>query len=149
MFEVSDIEGPVLTQVGYKEYLATTRIFVLPEKSTAVAAEHHRRVPGVPITENAVRAFIMNAGQSFPSRDADGNPSFYHQLTFTITYKALDGRQYTTPCLLHFNLGINVLRAQVVQRRVSLPLHKGRMLLKNSPVREWAEVPYRLALVCP
>ncbi|MGB8887009.1 MAG: hypothetical protein WCC87_09825 [Candidatus Korobacteraceae bacterium] len=110
--DVAEIEG--LQTAEYTELLTTERIFLLPAKSNPVYATHHRRVPGIPITDKSMLGFVRTVGESFPRTDADGNPCLDHRLNLEVTYKTLDERRYTTACQIRFNLGVNSLRAHVV-----------------------------------
>ena len=110
--DVTEIEG--LKRAEYTELLTKERIFVLAEKSAPMHATHHRRVPGIPITPKAMLEFVKTVGESFPHKDAAGNPSLDHRLNFEITYKTLDGRRYTTACQIRFNLVVSSRRAHVI-----------------------------------
>src|SRR5208282_6036184 len=111
---VSDIEGPFLQQVQYRERLTTDLVCrLLLEKKTLVAT-HHRRVPGNDLDHQAAFTFLRNAGQALPPTDGHGNP-LDNRLRFFLEYSALDGaREFRTECLIHFNLGFPNPRAQIV-----------------------------------
>jgi hypothetical protein len=111
--EVSDIEGPLLKQVQYRESLTTDHIFVLAE-GEELRATHHRRTPGGTIDDQAAFKFVQNASQAFSPKDESGNPCLDHKLKFFVKYSALDGRPFKVECLIWFNLGIDNLWAQIV-----------------------------------
>jgi hypothetical protein len=111
--EVSDIEGPVLKQALHPERLTTDHILVLEEKKGQEAI-HHRHMPGNVIDHQAVTAFVQTASQTFSPKDKSGNPSLDHKLNFFVEYSALDGRRFTTECVMSFNLGIDNLSARIV-----------------------------------
>ncbi len=111
--EVSDIEGPLLKQVQYRERLTTNRIFVLTEGKEPLEATHHRHMPGNVIDHQAVSAFVQNASRTFSRTDEGGNPSLDHKLKFFVKYSALDSRPFMVKCSICFNLGINSLHAKI------------------------------------
>lgn len=111
--EVSEIEGPFLSQVGHEERLVTDRMFVLEEKQRQVASQY-RRVPGNILCDQAAFKFVQNAGRAFSTKNEDGNPTLVHEAKFFVSYSTLDGRQIKTECAIRFNLGVDNLRAQVV-----------------------------------
>ncbi|MGH9342396.1 MAG: hypothetical protein ACRD19_01330, partial [Terriglobia bacterium] len=90
--KISKIEGPRLPSVGYPEALATERIHALAEKSE-VRAVHYRCVPGTTFP-NQVLPFLQEAARAFPLKDQHDNFIQYHDLTFWVSYLALDGRLY-------------------------------------------------------
>jgi hypothetical protein len=110
---VSDIEGPFLQQVQYRERLATNRIFVLAEKKE-LEAIHHRQTPGNVLDHQAAVKFVQNASLAFSPKDGHGN-SLDHKLKFFVEYSALDGaRRFQTECLICFSLGFPNPRALIV-----------------------------------
>ncbi|MGO9239608.1 MAG: hypothetical protein ACLQBJ_02270 [Bryobacteraceae bacterium] len=109
---VSDIEGPLLQQVQYRERLTTDRIFVLADKKE-LEATHHRQTPGNVLDHQAVVQFVQNAGQAFSPKDGCGN-TLEHKLKFFVDYSASDGgRGFQTECLICFSLGFPNPRARI------------------------------------
>ena len=112
--EVSEIEGPLLKKPQeYRERLTTDHISVLEEKKDQEAI-HHRRLPGTVIGQSALPTFLLTAGQTFPIKDNDGNPTLEHKLEFFLKYSTLDGRRIKADCLICFNLGIDSQQAKIV-----------------------------------
>jgi hypothetical protein len=103
--QITEIKGPIRQPYGYREHLATDRIFVIAEKSDALA-EHHRLAPGSQIDQRAAATFIKAASTSFDA-SMDEPDSLRPVLEFKVSYKALDGRQFETPCRILFWLGLN------------------------------------------
>lgn len=112
--QISEIEGPVLKPVQYKERLTTDHIFVLPERTEPLEVTHHRHASVNVINHQAAATFIQNAGPAFSAEDDDGNPNLTHDLNFFVEYSALDGRRFKTKCLMRFNLGIETLNATIM-----------------------------------
>jgi len=102
--QITDIEGPVIRPQGYRERLVTDRIFVISEKSE-VRAAHHRLMPGTQIEDCAAATFFNTASTFFGGSMEDPN-SLRPGLEFTVSYTALDGRKFVTPCRLRFWLGL-------------------------------------------
>ena len=102
--QITEIEGPVIRSHGYRETLVTDRIFVIAEKSE-VRTVHHRLMPGNQIDERAAAAFMNSAGLSFGATNDDPD-SLRPVLEFKVSYAALDGRRFVTPCRVHFWLGL-------------------------------------------
>jgi hypothetical protein len=94
----------VIRSHGYRERLLTDRIFVISERSD-VRAVHHRLMPGNQIDDRAAPAFIYSAGLSFGATNDDPD-SLRPVLEFKVSYTALDGRRFVTPCHVRFWLGL-------------------------------------------
>jgi hypothetical protein len=102
--QITQIEGPVVRPHGYREHLVTNRIFAIAEKSE-VRAVHHRLLPGNQIDDRAAFAFMNSAGLSFGATGDDPD-SLRPALEFKVSYAALDGRRFVTPCRVRFWLGL-------------------------------------------
>ena len=112
--QISEIEGPILKQVQYRERLTTDHIFVLPERIEPLEVTHHRHASINVINHQAAATFIQNAGPAFSPEDYDDNQNLTHDLNFFVEYSALDGRRFRTKCLMRFSLGIDTLSATIV-----------------------------------
>jgi len=102
--DISEIEGPFVPSARYSECLITERAFVVGE-GCEVRAVQHRCAPGNQFDRDAASTFLRVAGQSFAPTDEDGSP-LRPALKFILAYSALDSRRFTTPCTIHFHLGL-------------------------------------------